>query len=78
MPTMKTLSATTPCEMVPLNQSPFDTLWTDRPAAPAAILMPVEISGESSADKRQRVAAVLAANNADYLAVTLPDNITAA
>jgi Xaa-Pro aminopeptidase len=37
--------------------------------------MPVEVSGESSADKRQRVAAVLAANNADYLAVTLPDNI---
>ena len=30
----ETLSAT-PCEMVPLNQSPFDTLWTDRPAAPA-------------------------------------------
>ena len=37
--------------------------------------MPVEISGENSADKRQRVAAVLAENNADYLAVTLPDNI---
>ncbi|RSB34006.1 aminopeptidase P family protein [Enterobacter cloacae] len=72
----ETLSAT-PCEMVPLNQSPFDTLWTDRPAAPAGLIreMPVEISGESSADKRQRVAAVLAANNADYLAVTLPDNI---
>ncbi|HGH4669877.1 TPA: aminopeptidase P family protein [Enterobacter cloacae] len=72
----ETLSAT-PCEMVPLNQSPFDTLWTERPAAPAGLIreMPVEISGESSADKRQRVAAVLAANNADYLAVTLPDNI---
>ncbi|HBH7060372.1 TPA: aminopeptidase P family protein [Enterobacter cloacae] len=72
----ETLSAT-PCEMVPLNQSPFDTLWADRPAAPAGLIreMPVEISGESSADKRQRVAAVLAANNADYLAVTLPDNI---
>ncbi|MEG5463388.1 aminopeptidase P family protein [Enterobacter chuandaensis] len=70
------LSAT-PCELVPLNASPFDTLWTDRPAAPAGRIreMPLEISGESSEDKRQRVAAVLAANNADYLAVTLPDNI---
>lgn len=70
------LSAT-PCELVPLAASPFDTLWSDRPAAPAGLIreMPVEISGESSADKRQRVAAVLAANNADYLAVTLPDNI---
>ncbi|EHN8759163.1 aminopeptidase P family protein [Enterobacter asburiae] len=70
------LSAT-PCELVPLKASPFDTLWTDRPAAPAGLIreMPVEHSGERSADKRQRVAAVLAANNADYLAVTLPDNI---
>ncbi|ENO1080967.1 MULTISPECIES: aminopeptidase P family protein [Enterobacter] len=70
------LSAT-PCELVPLKASPFDTLWTDRPAAPAGLIreMPVEHSGERSADKRQRVAAVLATNNADYLAVTLPDNI---
>lgn len=70
------LSAT-PCRLVPLKASPFDALWTDRPAAPAGLIreMPVEVSGESSQDKRQRVAAVLAANNADYLAVTLPDNI---
>lgn len=70
------LSAT-PCKLVPLSASPFDVLWTDRPAAPAGLIreMPFEMSGESSADKRQRVAAVLAANNADYLAVTLPDNI---
>ncbi len=70
------LSAT-PCELVPLSPSPFDSLWTDRPAPPAGLIreMPVEISGESSADKRQRVAAVLAENNTDYLAVTLPDNI---
>ncbi|MCK7149939.1 aminopeptidase P family protein [Enterobacter roggenkampii] len=70
------LSAT-PCRLVPLKASPFDALWTDGPAAPAGLIreMPVEVSGESSEDKRQRVAAVLAANNADYLAVTLPDNI---
>lgn len=70
------LSAT-PCKLVPLSASPFDVLWTDRPAAPTGLIreMPIEMSGESSADKRQRIAAVLAANNADYLAVTLPDNI---
>lgn len=70
------LSAT-PCELVPLNASPFDTLWTDRPAAPAGQIreMPEEISGESSADKRQRVAAILNGKTADYLAITLPDNI---
>lgn len=70
------LSAT-PCELVPLNTSPFDTLWAGRPAAPAGLIreMPVEVSGESSADKRQRVAKILAENNADYLAITQPDNI---
>lgn len=53
------LSATV-CELVPLSGSPFDTLWTDRPAAPAGPIreMPLAVSGESSADKRQRVAAV--------------------
>jgi Xaa-Pro aminopeptidase len=70
------LSAT-PCELVPLNTSPFDTLWTGRPAAPAGLIreMPVEVSGESSADKRQRVAKILAEKDADYLAITQPDNI---
>ncbi|MEH0884558.1 aminopeptidase P family protein [Enterobacter sp. UNJFSC 003] len=70
------LSAT-PCELVPLDRSPFDTIWSDRPAPPAGLIreMPVEISGESSTDKRRRVAAVLAEKNADVLAVTLPDNI---
>ncbi|MGK3224380.1 aminopeptidase P family protein [Enterobacter soli] len=70
------LSAT-PCELVPLNTSPFDTLWAGRPAAPAGLIreMPVEVSGESSADKRQRVAKILAEKHADYLAITLPDNI---
>ncbi|MGY5368404.1 aminopeptidase P family protein [Enterobacter oligotrophicus] len=70
------LSAT-PCELVPLDLSPFDTLWTDRPAAPAGLIreMPDDISGESSADKRQRVAEILAGKAADYLAITQPDNI---
>ncbi|QMR74204.1 aminopeptidase P family protein [Enterobacter sp. RHBSTW-00175] len=70
------LSAT-PCELVPLKTSPFDTLWAGRPAAPAGLIreMPDAVSGESSADKRQRVAKILAEKNADYLAITLPDNI---
>jgi len=65
------------CELIALNDSPFDNLWHDRPAPPVGAIreMPVEISGESSADKRQRVAALLARQNADYLAITQPDNI---
>jgi len=67
----------TQCEFVPLTVSPFDTLWTDRPAAPVGLIreMPEEISGESSVAKRQRLAQLLAAKGADYMAITLPDNI---
>lgn len=67
----------TQCEFVPLTVSPFDTIWTDRPAAPAGLIreMPEDISGESSVAKRQRIAQLLAAKEADYVAITLPDNI---
>lgn len=67
----------TQCEFVPLTVSPFDTIWTDRPAAPTGLIreMPEDISGESSVAKRQRIAQLLAAKEADYVAITLPDNI---
>ncbi|HGY3715492.1 TPA: aminopeptidase P family protein [Citrobacter gillenii] len=70
------LSATH-CELVALESDPFDTVWLDRPAAPCGIIreMPIEISGESSAQKRARIIEQLAQHQADFLAITLPDNI---
>lgn len=70
------LSATH-CELVPLEQDPFDPVWLDRPAAPCGIIreMPIEISGESSTQKRARVVDLLTQQQADILAITLPDNI---
>ncbi|HCR3766734.1 TPA: aminopeptidase P family protein [Citrobacter freundii] len=70
------LSATH-CELVPLEQDPFDQVWLDRPAAPCGIIreMPIEISGENSTQKRARVVEQLAQHEADVLAITLPDNI---
>ncbi|SCC25854.1 aminopeptidase P family protein [Kosakonia oryziphila] len=67
----------THCELVALTRDPFDAIWRDRPAAPCGVIreMPVAISGESSADKRARIAQVLAEKGADFLAITLPDNI---
>ncbi|SEL71377.1 Xaa-Pro aminopeptidase [Kosakonia sacchari] len=67
----------THCELVALAHDPFTAIWRDRPAAPCGVIreMPVTISGESSADKRARIAQVLAAKGTDYLAITLPDNI---
>ena len=65
------------CELVPLNDSPFDEIWKNRPAPPLGAIreMPLEHSGESSADKRRRAAALLAAQDVDFLAITQPDNI---
>lgn len=72
----ESLSATH-CELVALESDPFDTVWLDRPAAPCGIIreMPIEISGESSAQKRARIIEQLAQHQADFLAITLPDNI---
>ncbi|WFW80917.1 aminopeptidase P family protein [Citrobacter braakii] len=70
------LSATH-CELVSLEQDPFDQVWLDRPAAPCGIIreMPIEISGESSTQKRAHVVDLLTQQQADVLAITLPDNI---
>ncbi|MGK9172795.1 aminopeptidase P family protein [Yokenella regensburgei] len=67
----------THCELVALSEDPFNAIWLDRPAPPCGTIheMPVAISGESSSDKRQRIAAVLAEKGADLLAITQPDNI---
>jgi Xaa-Pro aminopeptidase len=52
-----------------------DSLWSDRPAEPAAPveLYPEELAGESSADKRGRMAAQLSGEKLDALVVSAPD-----
>jgi Xaa-Pro aminopeptidase len=67
----------TGCTLTPLADDPFATVWHDRPAAPQGAIreMPLSIAGESSADKRARIASVLDAKGADYLVITQPDNI---
>lgn len=72
----QTLNATG-CELVALEEDPFTALWADRPAPPCGAIreMPVAISGESSADKRARIAHAVAQKGAEYLAITQPDNI---
>lgn len=67
----------TDCTLMPLAEDMFNTLWHDRPAAPCGLIreMPLSVAGESSEAKRQRIAVVLDAHGADYLAITQPDNI---
>ena len=54
-----------------------DRVWADRPAKPAGKIIdhPIEFSGESSADKRRRLADLIAARGAKAAVITLPDSI---
>ncbi|WP_312946182.1 aminopeptidase P family protein [Superficieibacter sp.] len=67
----------TSCNLVALEDDPFEAIWTARPPRPDGAIreLPPEIAGESSADKRQRIATHLDEQNVDFLAITLPDNI---
>lgn len=61
----------------PIAANPVDGLWQNRPAAPAGIarIHPLQYAGESSAQKRERIAKAIIAKNADVLLLTAPDSI---
>lgn len=63
--------------LVACSEDLFDAIWPDRPAAPlgAVRAMPVDVSGESVADKTRRVGEAIRQAGAVVLAETLPDNI---
>lgn len=52
-------------------------IWKDRPAPPVtpAFAHPIECAGETSGDKRQRMAKVLQDNGESAAVITLPDSI---
>lgn len=64
-------------ELIPIDDDPFDVLWSGRPEKPLGIIraMPVSVAGGTSMDKRARIAGQLRAAGADMLVETLPDNI---
>lgn len=59
----------------PLEQNPIDAVWSDRPASPCgpARPHPHTFTGEHSAQKRQRIAALLADRRADALWLPNPE-----
>jgi Xaa-Pro aminopeptidase len=62
---------------VPVDSNPIDAIWTDRPPAPLAPVLPQpdEFSGETSAAKRARIAGAVKAKGADVALITAPDSI---
>jgi Xaa-Pro aminopeptidase len=55
----------------------LDRIWTDRPARPSGKIIdyPVEFAGETTEDKRKRIAADINDGGADAAVLTLPDSI---
>lgn len=63
--------------LVPVPANLVDRIWHDRPAPPRGevFLHPLEFAGESSADKRARIAAELGANRLGALVISSPENL---
>jgi Xaa-Pro aminopeptidase len=62
---------------VPVEHNPIDAVWRDRPAPPLAPVLPhpVEFAGESSEQRRKRIADIVASKGADVAFLTAPDSI---
>ena len=61
----------------PVIENPVDAIWTDQPAAPIgrAFVHPLELAGESHADKRSRLAEGLRKAGQMAAVITLPDSL---
>jgi Xaa-Pro aminopeptidase len=61
----------------PMDGNPLDAVWQDRPPPPLAPVVPHELrfAGRSSEDKRRQLAAALAEDKIEAVALTAPDSI---
>jgi len=62
---------------VAVEHNPIDAVWHDRPAPPLAPVLPhpVEFAGETSEQRRRRIADIVASKDADVALLTAPDSI---
>ena len=63
--------------LAPLAPNPLDQVWPDQPEPPhaRAVPHPIELAGETSESKRNRLAEELKKRGADAAVLTLPDSI---
>jgi Xaa-Pro aminopeptidase len=64
-------------EFTACDDNPLDAVWTDQPPPPVAPVVPhpLELAGESAADKRKTLAEALSAKGVDAVVLSLPDSI---
>ena len=64
-------------ELVPTDGNPIDAVWTNQPAEPLAPVRPHDIrfAGQSAADKREQLAAKLAADGFAAAVISAPDSL---
>ncbi len=74
---LKTSLEGTGVTLAPVAENPVDAIWPDQPPAPMgkAFVHPVELAGESHADKRARLAEGLRKAGQKAAVVTLPDSL---
>jgi Xaa-Pro aminopeptidase len=74
---LKTALKKTGAELVPARNNLVDTIWTDRPAPPAAPIEGYDIAfaGERSADKRKKLADELKKNGCSAAIITDPASV---
>lgn len=63
--------------LAPVDGNPVDTVWIDRPAPPAAPVVPhpVAYAGEDAAEKRYRIGQILAEAGQDACVLTAPESL---
>mgnify|MGYP001455890166 CR=1 FL=1 len=63
--------------LLSVSENPVDEIWSDQPEAPfgKAFVHPVELAGESHADKRARLAEGLRKADQKAAVITLPDSL---
>ncbi len=64
-------------ELTACDDNPLDAVWADQPPPPIAPVVPhpLELAGESAADKRKALAEAMSAKGADAVVLSLPDSI---
>ncbi len=65
-------------KLVPVQQNPIDTIWTEQPKRPTAQIsvQPLQFAGKSAIEKLQDIAGSLNALKADATILTLPDSVS--